>query len=188
MSNLTKPNKITVGGGLHARIREADLLKEAIKIDLTTYPNRLAIICDFSGSMGYYESDRKSKLRLLSEAVQDFALRSNPADTAVAVESFPSGFRIDLTNEYTRAAMDFSLSYLDLKISARTSLEHSFLPGASLWQKPDVFVQTVAACSGQPLGAASPTPKCLCFLQSSEKAAEQWQLEHRYEQFESSLP
>src|SRR5271156_1237092 len=99
MSNLTKPNKITVGGGLHARIREADLLKEAIKIDLTTYPNRLAIICDFSGSMGYYESDRKSKLRLLSEAVQDFALRSNPADTAVAVESFPSGFRIDLTND-----------------------------------------------------------------------------------------
>src|SRR5271156_6216474 len=102
MSNLTKPNKITVGGGLHARIREADLLKEAIKIDLTTYPNRLAIICDFSGSMGSYESDyddTKSKLRLLSEAVQDFALRSNPADTAIAVESFPSGFRIDLTND-----------------------------------------------------------------------------------------
>jgi adenosine deaminase len=96
--------------------------------------------------------------------------------------------RIDLTNEYTRAAMDFNLSYLDLKTSARTSIEHSFLPGASLWQQPDVFTKTVPACAGQPLGAANPTPKCLSFLQSSEKAAEQWQLEHRYELFESSLP
>ena len=49
--------------------------------------------------------------------------------------------RIDLTHEYTRAAMEFNLSYLDLKNSARTSLEHSFLPGASLWQQPDVFTQ-----------------------------------------------
>jgi adenosine deaminase len=96
--------------------------------------------------------------------------------------------RIDLTNEYTRAAMDFNLSYLDLKSSARVSLEHSFLPGASLWQRPDAFTQTVPACAGQALGVANPTPKCLSFLQSSEKAAEQWQLEHRYELFESSLP
>jgi adenosine deaminase len=96
--------------------------------------------------------------------------------------------RIDLTNEYTRAAMDFNLNYLDLKSSARTSIEHSFLPGASLWQQPDAFTKTVPACAGQPLGAANPTPKCLSFLQSSEKASEQWQLEHRYDLFESSLP
>ncbi|NYF87950.1 adenosine deaminase [Tunturiibacter empetritectus] len=95
--------------------------------------------------------------------------------------------RIDLTNEYTRAAMDFDLSYLDLKQSARTSLEHNFLPGPSLWQQPDVFTKTVAACAGQPLGSANPTPNCLSFLQSSEKAAEQWELEHRYDLFESNL-
>jgi adenosine deaminase len=96
--------------------------------------------------------------------------------------------RIDLTHEYTRAALEFGLSYLDLKNSARTSMEHSFLPGASLWQRPDAFTQTVPACAGQPLGTANPAPKCLSFLQSSEKAAEQWQLEHRYDLFESSLP
>jgi adenosine deaminase len=96
--------------------------------------------------------------------------------------------RIDLTNEYTRAAMEFNLSYLDLKASARTSIEHSFLPGASLWQQPDVFTQTVPACTGQTPGAANPTSRCLSFLQSSEKAAEQWQLEHRFDLFESSLP
>ncbi len=77
--------------------------------------------------------------------------------------------RIDLTNEYTRAAMEFNLSYLDLKSSARTSLEHSFLPGASLWQKPDVFTQMVPACAGQPPRSANPTPKCLAFLQVKRK-------------------
>ena len=96
--------------------------------------------------------------------------------------------RIDLTHEYTRAAIEFNLSYLDLKSSARSSLEHSFLPGPSLWRRPDVFNQTVPACAGQPSGAANPTPKCLSFLQSSEKAAEQWQLEHRFDLFEASLP
>jgi adenosine deaminase len=96
--------------------------------------------------------------------------------------------RIDLTHEYTRAAIEFNLSYIDLKSSARTSLEHSFLPGASLWQQPDKFTQTVSGCSGQPLGSANPTQKCLSFLQSSEKAAQQWELEHRYDRFESSLP
>jgi adenosine deaminase len=111
------------------------------------------------------------------------------AGVPVALSTDDEGVsRIDITNEYTRAAMDFNLSYLDLKSSARTSLEHSFLPGASLWQKPDVFNQVVGACSGQPLGAENPTPRCLTFLQSSEKAAEQWQLEHRYDQFESNLP
>ncbi|WP_158941696.1 adenosine deaminase [Granulicella sp. S190] len=96
--------------------------------------------------------------------------------------------RIDLTNEYTRAAMEFNLSYLDLKQSARTSLEHNFLPGASLWQQPDVFTKTVPACAGLPLGSEKPSSNCLSFLQANEKAAEQWELEHRYERFESSLP
>ena len=111
------------------------------------------------------------------------------AGVPVALSTDDEGVsRIDLTNEYTRAAMEFNLSYLDLKSSARTSLEHSFLPGASLWQNPDVFTQMVPACTGQPLRSANPTPKCLSFLRSSEKALEQWQLEHRYDEFETSLP
>jgi adenosine deaminase len=110
------------------------------------------------------------------------------AGVPVALSTDDEGVsRIDLTNEYTRAAMDFNLSYVDLKNSARTSLEHSFLPGASIWQQPDSFNKIVPACADQPPGTANPTPKCLSFLQSSEKAAEQWQLEHRYDLFESNL-
>lgn len=111
------------------------------------------------------------------------------AHVPVALSTDDEGVsRIDLTNEYTRAARDFNLSYVDLKEMARTSLEHSFLPGPSLWQQPDNFTRTNAACAAQPLGAEKPTAKCEAFLRSSEKAAEQWQLEHRYDVFESTLP
>jgi Mg-chelatase subunit ChlD len=100
-NELSKSNKISVGGGLHARLKQAELLKEAVTADLRTFPNRLAIIADYSGSMDsrVAGSIYKSKLSLLVEAIQDFALRSNPADTAIAVESFPKGFRIELTND-----------------------------------------------------------------------------------------
>ncbi|WP_348267851.1 adenosine deaminase [Edaphobacter paludis] len=111
------------------------------------------------------------------------------AHVPVAVSTDDEGVsRIDLTNEYIRAARDFNLSYADLKNMARTSLEHSFLPGPSLWRQPDSFTRTNPACGAQPLGAEKPTTKCQAFLQSSEKAAEQWKLEHRYQLFESTLP
>jgi adenosine deaminase len=111
------------------------------------------------------------------------------AGVPVALSTDDEGVsRIDLTHEYTRAAMDFGLTYLDLKNMARASLEHSFLPGPSLWQQPDRFTSTISDCTGQPLGAANPSQKCLSFLRSSEKAAQQWELEHRYDRFESSLP
>jgi adenosine deaminase len=109
------------------------------------------------------------------------------AHVPVALSTDDEGVsRIDLTHEYTRAVTDFDLTYFDLKNMARASLEHSFLPGPSLWQQPDTFTRTIPDCSGQPLGAADPTPKCLSFLRSSEKAAQQWELEHRYDLFESS--
>ncbi|HUZ94815.1 MAG TPA: hypothetical protein VMU57_07870 [Edaphobacter sp.] len=111
------------------------------------------------------------------------------AHVPVALSTDDEGVsRIDLTNEYVRAARDFNLSYADLKNMSRTSLEHSFLPGPSLWQQRDNFTRTNAACAGQPLGAEKPTTKCAAFLQSSKKATEQWQLEHRYDVFESTTP
>ncbi len=94
--------------------------------------------------------------------------------------------RIDLTHEYTRAAIDFHLNYLDLKQMARTSLEHAFLPGASLWSTPDLFTGPVASCAQQPLGTEPPTPTCRNYLQQNPKAAQQWQLEHRFQIFEST--
>jgi adenosine deaminase len=111
------------------------------------------------------------------------------AHVPVALSTDDEGVsRINLTHEYARAAIDFGLGYLDLKTMARTSLEHSFLAGLSLWQQQDSFTRTVPDCAAQPLGAETPNAKCTAFLRSSDKAAQQWELEHRYKVFESTLP
>lgn len=96
--------------------------------------------------------------------------------------------RIDLTHEYARAVLDFSLGYLDLKRMARTSLEHSFLPGDDLWQTPDSFKGITPACSGQSAGSESPSARCAEFLHGNVKAAQQWELERRFRVFERSFP
>jgi adenosine deaminase len=95
--------------------------------------------------------------------------------------------RINLTHEYVRAATEYGLGYLELKAMARTSIDHSFLPGESLWEKPDVFTKAKAACAGQAPGAESPTADCLALMRASEKAAQEWELEHRFAVFESTL-
>jgi adenosine deaminase len=93
--------------------------------------------------------------------------------------------RIDLTHEYVMAAEEYHLSYEDLKDLARTGMEHDFLPGASLWAKADDFRIPVTACRAQVLGSAHPAAACKAFLEKSEKAAAQWQLERQLREFEA---
>ncbi|HEY1767515.1 MAG TPA: adenosine deaminase [Terracidiphilus sp.] len=110
------------------------------------------------------------------------------AHVPVALSTDDEGVsRIDLTHEYVRAAIDYGLSYRDLKQLARTGMEHSFLPGASLWAKPDGFGAAVNACLGQDLGADQPAAACKAFLNGSQKAAAQWELERRFHVFEAKL-
>jgi len=107
------------------------------------------------------------------------------AHVPVALSTDDEGVsRIDITHEYVRAARDYHLTYRDLKQLARTSLEHSFLSGASLWAAPDSFTAPVAACRTQP-STDIPSPACKAFLDGSEKAAAQWELERRFRVFES---
>jgi adenosine deaminase len=108
------------------------------------------------------------------------------AGVPVALSTDDEGVsRIDLTHEYVRAAEEFGLNYLELKQMARTGMEHTFLPGKSLWAAADVFTAPVTACRGQALGAEKPTPACETFLDSSEKAAAQWEQERRFKAFEA---
>jgi adenosine deaminase len=93
--------------------------------------------------------------------------------------------RIDITHEYVRAANDYHLTYGDLKQLARTGMEHNFLAGESLWALPDAFSVPAAACKGQLLGGDKPSAKCKTFLEASEKAAAQWELERRFREFEA---
>jgi adenosine deaminase len=108
--------------------------------------------------------------------------------------------RIDLTHEFVRAVQTYNLHYADLKQLARASLEHSFLPGASLWSlpqspqnsaSPEPFTHRTAVCApdqtNAQLGAAKPSPQCAQFLRASEKAQAQWELERRFHAFETTI-
>ena len=110
------------------------------------------------------------------------------AHVPVALSTDDQGVsRIDLTNEYVRAANDYHLTYADLKQLARTGMEHDFLPGESLWASTDVFSTPVAACKGQILGGPKPSAACKSLLNANEKASEQWELERRLREFEAKL-
>lgn len=110
------------------------------------------------------------------------------AHVPVALSTDDEGVsRIEITGEYVRAALDYHLSYQDLKQLARTGMEHSFLPGASLWAAPDTFTTPAGACQAQLPGADKPATGCKAFLDGSEKAAAQWELERRFRAFEAKF-
>lgn len=97
--------------------------------------------------------------------------------------------RSSMAGEYKRAALDQHLGYRQLKTIARTSLEHAFLPGPSVW---------TSLAQGQPVADCAPTatmgigdppnPACEAFLAASERARFQWELERRFLAFESQQP
>jgi hypothetical protein len=87
-----------------------------------------------------------------------------------------------MTHEYLRAVETYGLPYPEIKRMARQSLEHSFLPGESLWRKD---FQTVSPCAGDRGMSAKISSTCQKFLDASEKARVQWQLEKEFVNFES---
>jgi adenosine deaminase len=110
------------------------------------------------------------------------------AHVPVALSTDDEGVsRIEITHEYVRAALEYHLTYQDLKQLARTGMEHNFLPGASLWATQDVFTLPAEPCRGQALGSDHPTAACKTFLDGSQKAAAQWEQERRFKGFEAQF-
>jgi adenosine deaminase len=83
-----------------------------------------------------------------------------------------------LTHEFERAVLTYHLSYADLKELVRNSLEYSFAPGASYWEK-NGYTRPVAACA-----AGKQSPACKDFLNKNEKARLEADLEERFADFE----
>ena len=93
--------------------------------------------------------------------------------------------RSDMTHEYLRAEEDFALPYTTLKRMTRMSLEHSFLPGESLWSGTRTSFRPVAVCASS-LGG-NPSQACSEFLAVNERAHEQWKLESEFAEFEEKF-
>ena len=91
-----------------------------------------------------------------------------------------------MTHEYLRAVGNYDFSYVTLKRMARQSLEHSFLPGASLWEETQEF-RRVPACAADEPGTEKLSKGCRGFLNASERAQVQWQLEGEFVKFEQKF-
>jgi len=95
--------------------------------------------------------------------------------------------RNNITDEFVRAVTVQHLEYPALKKMVRYSLEHSFLPGASLWKIADQFDQVADACAGETLGSVKPAETCAHWLSSNKRAAMQWKLESKLNAFENTV-
>ncbi len=85
-----------------------------------------------------------------------------------------------------RAVETYGLSYEQLKRMARASLEHSFIPGASLWSDGRA-VHRAEACEEAKSSGENPPQKCGKFLDANERAHVQWELEKAFAEFEKKF-
>ena len=139
--------------------------------------NRPAV-SDEARTERYFESGVRGPQHPLSEYMR--------AGVPVALATDDEGVsRSDMTHEYLRGAQEQNLSYVQLKKMARTSLEHAFIGGPSLWRDGRAFV-VVKECGSENVAAKQPSAACQKFLGGSEKARLQWNLESELGQFEAN--
>lgn len=179
--------------GLRFHIREAVEQGHAERIghgvDLLYEDHPAALLKEMADRHVMVEVNLTSNAVILGVKGSDHPLAAyRAAHVPFALSTDDEGVaRIDLTHEYVRAVQEQGLGYSDLKASARTSLEHSFLPGESLWAVPDHFTRMKAGCAALVSINAQPRGDCAAFLESSARAAQQWELEKRFAGFEAEL-
>ena len=109
------------------------------------------------------------------------AYRAAGVPTALATDD-EGVSRSEMTLEYVKAVTEQNLTYRDLKAMARTSLEHAFAPGASVWRDGRRFVP-VAQCA--PAAGGFSGRSCETFVQGSRRGQLQRNLELAFRDFES---
>jgi adenosine deaminase len=179
--------------GLRFHIRQAVEIAQAERIghgvDVMYEDNAQALLKEMAQKHVMVEINLSSNEGILGTKGADHPFPIyRAAHVPVALSTDDEGVsRIEITHEYTRAALDYHLSYADLKQLARTGMEHNFLPGPSLWAQADAFPMLADACRGQAPGTDHPSSACQAFLDGSQKAAAQWEQERRFRAFESQF-
>lgn len=179
--------------GLRFHIRQAVELGHAERIghgvDVTYEDDSAALMNELAEKHVMVEVNLSSNEGILGVkgAEHPFPLY-RAAHVPVALSTDDEGVsRIEITHEYARAAVDYHLAYADLKQLARTGMEHNFLSGESLWARPDEFRELAPPCRGQLAGGEKPSTGCKGFIEKSERAAAQWELERRFREFEAKF-
>jgi adenosine deaminase len=177
--------------GLSFHIREAIDLGHAERIghgvDVLYENNPDALLKVMAAKHVMVEINLTSNDGILGIKDKDHPLHAYmAAHVPVALSTDDEGVsRIDLTHEYVKGAEEQNLTYLDLKRMARTSLEHAFLHGESLWSQPDDFAHRKSICPAPTASKLSLTEACRTFLTDNEKAAAEYELEYRFLLFEA---
>lgn len=110
------------------------------------------------------------------------------AHVPVALATDDEGIvRSELTLSFKRAVEGYGLTYPALKQMVRASLEHAFVPGASLWPAPDSFGSVVAVCRDRAAREAVAGGACRRYLHRNEKAALEWREEAAFARFEAGF-
>jgi adenosine deaminase len=94
--------------------------------------------------------------------------------------------RSQLTWYFRRAVEGYGVDYPGLKQMIRASLDHSFLPGASLWVAPEKFAM-VELCAGEDLNPEPVSAACRNYLESSQRARLEWKEEVEFSRFEAQF-
>ncbi len=179
--------------GLSFHIREAIDLGHAERIghgmDVLYEDHPEQLLAEMHAEHIMIEVNLTSNDVILGQTHTDHPLAAyRAAHVPIALSTDDEGVsRIDLTHEYVKAAEEQNLTYVDLKRSARTALEHSFIGGESLWAMPDDFSRRVALCAAPVNGTTVPSDTCAAFLKRSRRAALQWELERRFAVFEAGI-
>jgi len=146
-----------------------------------------------------YERNEPALLRTMAarRVMVEIALTSNDVILGVRGAQHPIGLyvragvpialvtddegvsRIDLTNEFVRAARDYHFSYATFKRFVRNSVEYAFLKGASLWVD-EAAGRPVAAC----VNAAAEA--CRAYRAANPRANVQWTVERELDAFEAA--
>ena len=108
--------------------------------------------------------------------------RNHDVPTALATDD-EGVSRIDLTHEFVKAVLEQNMNYHDLKDMARTSLEHAFVPGESIWADAEKY-ELIDLLGSIRAGWTNRTTE---FFDGSEKARLQMQLEDAFERFEDAI-
>jgi adenosine deaminase len=102
--------------------------------------------------------------------------------------------RSELTWEFQRAVESYQLDYTTLKRMVRDSLDHSFLPGPSLWAASQSSQaagsgrsEMASVCSHEALRPEPVSSACRRFLDSSDKARIEWKEELEFSRFEAGF-
>ncbi len=178
--------------GMKFHIREAVELGHASRIghgvDVMYETDAPALLKEMADKHVMVEIDLTSNDGILGVKDRNHPLHSYiAAHVPVALSTDDEGVsRIDLTHEYVKAAEDQDIGYLELKRMARTSLEHAFLAGESLWAAPDDFAHRKSVCAAPVSLTTHPPAACLTFLKANERALQQYEMELRFAAFEAS--